>query len=63
MTLKQFLAQRSKSITKFTAKITNSFRTRFLSSMLLTALEHLERKTFRLLQILSTVIGRDLEKS
>lgn len=30
--------------------------------MLLTTLENLERKTFRLLQIISTIIGRCLEK-
>ena len=31
--------------------------------MLLTALEHLERKIFRLLQIIPIVIGKGLEKS
>ena len=59
-----FLAQRSKPTTKMTSKVTNnSFRAWFFSLMLLTALKHLERKIFSLLQIIPIVIGRGLEKS
>ena len=64
MTLEWFLAQRSNKTTKLTVKKTNnSFRTWFLSSKLITALEHLEIKTFRLPQIISNVIDKGLEKS
>ena len=60
-----FLAQRSKPTTKLTLKITNkSFSAWLFSSMLLTALgERLERKIFRLLEVIPIVIGRGLEKS
>ena len=53
-----FLVRRSKS-TKLTSKVNhNSFRAWFFSLMLLPALEHPERKTFRLLQIIPIVLGR-----
>ena len=60
-----FLAQRSKPTTKLTSKVTNKrLSTWLFSSMLLTVLlEHLERKIFRLLQIIPIVTGRGLEKS
>ena len=59
-----FLAQRSKPTTKLTSKVTdNRFRTWFFSSMLLTVLEYLERKIFRLLQIIPIVIGRGVLKN
>ena len=64
MIVDQLLAQKSKSTTKLITKVANnSFRARCFSSMLLTALEHLDRKTFRLFQIIPTVIGRGVEKS
>ena len=59
-----FLVRRSKPTTKLTSKVTsNSFRAWFFSSLLLTALEHLERKIFRLLKIIPIVIGWGLGKS
>ena len=60
-----FLAQRSKPTTKLTSKVINkSLSTWLFSSMLLTVLlEHLERKIFRLRQIIPIVTGRGLEKS
>ena len=62
-TLEHFLSQRSKQSTKLTAQVTNNnLRAWFLSSILLNALEQMERKIFRLLQIIPTVIGKGLEK-
>ena len=58
-----FLAQRSNPATKLTSKATiNSSGAWFFLTMLLTALEHLERKIIRFLQITPIVIGRGLEK-
>ena len=58
------LPQRSKPTPKLTTKVTNnSFRAWFFSTMLLTALENLERKRFRLLQVIPIVIGRGTKKS
>ena len=59
-----FLAQRSKPISNLTLKVTNNgFRAWFFSSILLTALEHLERKIFRLLEIIPIVIDRGVLKN
>ena len=61
MTLDDFLAQMSKWSTKWAVQKTNSSSsTWFLSSIFATTLEHLERKTLRLLQIIPAVIGRGL---
>ena len=63
MTLERFLPQKSKRCTKLTAQVTNiTLTTKFLLSVLLTALEYLERKAFRLVQVIPTAIGRGLEK-
>ena len=55
-----FLAQRSKPNAKFMAKVAKASEPHCL--WLLTALEHLKRKTFRLIKTISG-IGRGLEKS
>ena len=50
--------------TKLRAEVTNnSFKDWFLSSVLLTDLRYLEGRTCRLIQIISTVISRGLERS
>ena len=62
MRLERFLAERSKSTKRLTAVvINNSFRASFLSSIPFTASEYLERKTFRMLQIIPNVVSRGLK--
>ena len=58
------LAQTSKPISNLTLKVTNNgFRAWFFTSVLLTALEHLERKIFRLLEIIPNIIDRGVLKN
>ena len=59
--IRAILAQRSYPITKSTSKVTNiNLKAHFFLSILLTALEYLEKKIFSLLQVIPIVIGRRL---